>query len=450
VVNEPPALDDIPPPLRDIITHCLAKDPADRPTASQLITRLAAGSPESLDQPTRADTSPQQVPTSPFGPAPAAYPPPAAFAQPPGPLPQAAPYYVAAPPAVERPSGIPRRALLAGAVGGALVASGAAAFGLSRLADDESGGRKIAHRILPGDFSDLRSLAFSPDGKIVAGGSTQTGTPTLHFWDAAEAKKVAEYRATPQGVHEVVFTPDGGTLILAGADGTVRLWRMADRHEIAVLRGHTRGQVNAVAISKRGIIASGGNDGTVRLWDAKTLRNVRTITQKYPNLDLDFGPPNYGVAFSPDGRVLASVGGYASVRLWDPDTGRRIAEITTQRPATTVTFSPDGRTLAVGEYGHADQASTTVLVDVPSRRIAGQLSRHKSVNAVAFSPSGRSLATTGDHTTLELWNASTRSIIESVKAPGTMATLAFSPDGRTLAAGAYGHAFLLPDLTHLP
>jgi hypothetical protein len=43
VVHEPPSLDDVPDTMRDLLADCLAKDPADRPTAAQVLDRLAPG-----------------------------------------------------------------------------------------------------------------------------------------------------------------------------------------------------------------------------------------------------------------------------------------------------------------------------------------------------------------------------------------------------------------------
>ena len=107
----------------------------------------------------------------------------------------------------------------------------------------------------------------------------------------------------------VAFSPDGRLLAGGSDDETVRLWDPATAKHRRTLTGHTN-WVRGVAFSPDGrLLASGSDDETVRLWDPATGEHRRTLT----------GHTNWvrGVAFSPDGQLLASCSNDMTVRLWD-------------------------------------------------------------------------------------------------------------------------------------
>ena len=119
------------------------------------------------------------------------------------------------------------------------------------LTEQQQGG------ILPGDpaIYGANSVAFSPDGKLLADADAHT----VRLWNPATGQAVGAPlpadSSTGTGVYGVAFSPDGKLLASADGDGTVRLWNPATGRMVgAPLRADTSPEpgVNSVAFSPDG------------------------------------------------------------------------------------------------------------------------------------------------------------------------------------------------------
>ncbi|WP_246268607.1 serine/threonine-protein kinase [Nonomuraea typhae] len=157
VVHDEPQLDGVPAELRDLIAHCLAKDPAHRPTPRDLVTRLQPYARTPGLAPTRPDGHPSgtwpigasgpgetAAPSNPSGhggPGGAAHPPAPGAWLPPG-VGQALPAYSSppSPPPLREPRRVRLKALLVTTATAVAVTAVAAATATAMLMQSPAGG----------------------------------------------------------------------------------------------------------------------------------------------------------------------------------------------------------------------------------------------------------------------------------------------------------------------
>jgi WD40 repeat protein/serine/threonine protein kinase len=140
----------------------------------------------------------------------------------------------------------------------------------------------VAERALEGR-NKFRSVAFSPDGKLIVAGNLQGG---IALWDATTGIQVRQFAIAHQGaVRAVAFSPDGKRLISGDAAGLMIVWDVASSERLLTLSDDASG-IWDLAFSPDGkTIASAHNNGSIKLWETSikvaTERRRHRVRQRH-------------------------------------------------------------------------------------------------------------------------------------------------------------------------
>ena len=207
-----------------------------------------------------------------------------------------------------------------------------------------------------GDSPGFRSVAFSPDGTLLAAAGHG---PFIYVWKTnGEDAPIHILNGQAETIHTVTFGRDNSTVLSAGDDGVVRFWDLDHEKEIRTIQ--TVGPVINLAISpdKHYLAASsyGENQRTV-IYDFDTGKEIRQFTIASPSRKM----PSviWSQAFSPNSRLLAVGAPHNDndilIRLFDVEKGQEIwtAIFSNKERVEGLAYSHNGKFLVGGISGDA-------------------------------------------------------------------------------------------------
>jgi WD40 repeat protein len=207
-------------------------------------------------------------------------------------------------------------------------------------------------------------------------------------------------------VTAVAFTPDGKRIVSGSEDDTVRIWDAKTAKEVRSVTVGGQG-VTSVAVSRDGKrIAVGCWGQTARVFGADSGKELLTLKSHKETVT--------SVAFSPSGDRVATGSADDTLKIWEAKTGQLLLTLESGNDydVTAVCFSPDGKRLASG-----DGDNVVTVWEAPSAKPEGfaktgdadpTLHGHDAiVTAVAFSSDGKALASASRDDTVRVWDAKT-------------------------------------------
>ena len=218
----------------------------------------------------------------------------------------------------------------------------------------------VATRQMTGQFttgltSRMNSIAFSPDGTLLAASGIED--TTMQVWSTARLTRVASFSVTQHtaytaqlggGVFMLAFSPDGRLLAAAGIDGMVRVFSVPGFSLLGLVQ--PLDSTTSLAFSPDGrALAFGNSDGNVYLYSVPATYAHLSSQLTYRG---DFSASSKGISsvdFLSDDSLVAG-GADSDVRFWNVPTESSTG--TTPFTATTPaqTFGTHGGAISALSY----------------------------------------------------------------------------------------------------
>lgn len=303
---------------------------------------------------------------------------------------------------------------------------------------------------MTGPGSMVLSLAFSPDGQQLASGDQNNRIMLWRVGSPGDTLVTRHFSAANATPRSVAISPDGRVIAVGGTEGSLTI---LDRSSGAIIQRRATSPLcrqplnpesdryvcylGAMAFSRDGSRLLAGWNGHLAVWDTRTwtYRGDPLLTDDpcgtlLTMLCQDTAP--YAMAFNADMSMLAVLKP-GQIWVWSISQGRLLFHLQGHTgQITSAAFSSDGRMLATG-----GQDTTILLWDLENgQRIGSPLRGHTGpIIQLAFNPRRDQLVSSSYDNTIRFWDVQTGQFLHKVDNSylHTSGLLTFSPDGNYLA-----------------
>ncbi|OBS20414.1 hypothetical protein FPOA_06784 [Fusarium poae] len=278
---------------------------------------------------------------------------------------------------------------------------------------------------MEGHTADVRSIAFSHDGYLLASGSEDH---TIKIWDVLTGTCLHSLLGHDDWVLKVAFSRTSYQLTSASSDHTIKIWDANNGVLIRTLAEHD-GPVNDLVYGiKDSFLASGSEDGTIKLFD--TIRGVCTRT-----IVIDGNPDVLSIAFTHDDQILSCCTHY-SLLIWDLKDQTDPYQIQLKHYLSAHLISSHGNELffIYGDHIEIWDPATKLRVRRIGYPAFGSFIQRSYPNSVILTKHGKLLGVTG-YSAFRLFNRSMRGWEEEIREQAQ--DISVSPTSHVLAIASH-------------
>ena len=155
-------------------------------------------------------------------------------------------------------------------------------------------------------------------------------------------------------IQSLAFSPNAKLLASGSSRGTIRIFDVKNSTEYATLVGHS-GAVTCILFLRSDRLVSSSSDSTICLWDIRNKNRIKVLNQHRDVVVTEVkAHPNQAESF-------ASVALDSKIYFWKSKSGEEITKISSRSPVNCLSYHPHGLKVSTGHWDSTVRIFDTAL-----------------------------------------------------------------------------------------